>query len=570
MSGQASADAGGAGQPALSAHVRRFAYDDGGPAVLRDLRLALWPGTLTAVLGASGSGTSTLAKILAGWALAGGHGRLEGSLELAASGAAGALAFRGGPDDPRLRLGAWGAHVAYVPQRAADLLTGAAPTVGEELAFSLEQRGVPRPEMRARVADAADAAGLADLLGRSPQRLSGGEQRRLAIGCALVDRPGVLLLDDPEASLDAAGLAALAAVVDGALAAGTAVAVFGACAGALARRARHMLVLGGGTAVASGPPGEVLVSRAFASSGVLPRDPGDGGSDGPAIRESDAAAEPPGQNRAGQNRAGQNRDAPAGTDGTPAARPAGGEPFAELEAVRFAYPERDGGSRPRRRGLRRPPGRAQHSVRAVLDGASLAVRPGEVVALTGPNGAGKSTALRTLAGLLRPDAGTVRIAGRDIAGLPAGAVAAHAGTLFQDPRDQLLERTALAEVTFGLGRLGLSRDAARARALEALAAVGLADEAGAHPYELPAARQRLLALATVLARRPRVLLLDEPTAGLDRPGLRLLEAAVAHAATEGAAIVLTTHALPWAQRIAHRVLTLESGRLTRVESGPIR
>ena len=539
----------GAARPALSAAVRRFAYDDG-PAVLRDVRLALWPGTLTAVLGASGSGTSTLAKVLAGWALAGGHGRFEGTLVLARADDGGAddgpaveaLAFSGTADDPRLRIGAWGSHVAYVPQRASDLFTGAAPTVGEELAFSLEQRGVPRPEMHARVAEAAGAAGLDGLLGRNPRRLSGGEQRRLAIACALVDRPAVLLLDDPEASLDAPGLAALGSVVDAALAGGTAVAVFGSCAGALARRARHVLLLDGGTAVASGPSREVLVSRAFADSGVLAWDP----AAAPAERPPRRPGPRPGEGQ---------------VSGT-------GDPLAALEAVRFAFPAP--GPFRRRRGLRKPPEEAPTPARPVLDGACLAVQPGEIVALTGPNGAGKSTALRTLAGLLQPDAGTVRMAGRDISGLPAGVVAEHAGTLLQDPRDQLFERTALAEAAFGLGRLGLSQDAARSRALDALGSVGLADRASAHPYELSAAHQRLLALATVLARRPRVLLLDEPTVGLDRAGLERLEAAAAAAAQSGAAVVLTTHALPWAHRIADRVLALEHGRLARVEAGPFR
>ncbi len=503
----------------LAAHVRRFAYDDGAAPLLHDIRLEIVPGSLTAVLGASGSGKSMLAKVLAGWAVAGGHGRLQGTLELARDGRREHLDFRGSPDDPRLRLGAWGQHVAYVPQRAADLLTGAAATVGEELAFGLEQRGTPRAEMLAQVDSAARVMGLGGLLEREPGQLSGGEQRRTAIACAIVGRPAVVLLDEPTASLDAEGAASLSRLVGALRAAGTAVVVFTATADALARGASRWLLLEGGTAAVDGTPAEAEASAAFAASGVL-------------REEAAVAAWRPGPVRA----------------------PEGPAPLAELDRVTFAYD-----------GARATRGGTVNSGRPVLDEASLAVFPGEVVALTGPNGAGKSTSLRHLAGLLRPDRGQVRIDGRDILDDPAGRVAGTVGTLFQEPKDQLFERTALREVAFGLsgrspGSLRLSRDEARRRASEALEAVGLPGRADTHPYELPVSEQRLLALATVLARQPRVLLLDEPTVGLDRFGLARLEAAVRRAAESGAAVVLSTHALAWARRQAHRGLVLTRGR----------
>ncbi|MDP9885095.1 energy-coupling factor transport system ATP-binding protein [Sinomonas atrocyanea] len=525
-------------EPVLAAHVERFAYDAGPPA-LRDVRLTLGPGSLTAVLGASGSGTSTLAKVLAGWAIAGGQNTLAGCLELGSGvgraapgdhaavpagpgslhGAPARLVFRGLPSDPRLRLGAWGQHVAYVPQRPADLLTGASASVGEEIAFALEQRAVPRGPMRERTARAAEALGLGPLLERDPAQLSGGEQRRLALACAIIAEPAVLILDDPTASLDAAGSAALWRLIAAQRARGAAVVVAGACADSIARRADHWILLRAGSAAATGSPAEVLASAAFAGSGVLAREPGD---------ELPAAHGPAGR----------------GADSGASAGSLEPTPLAALERVSFAY-----------RGAGRP----------VLDGADLAVAPGEVVALTGPNGAGKSTALRHLAGLLRPQTGRVSVVGADIAGIPAGRVADHVGTLFQEPRDQLFERTALREVSFGLrlrapGRRRLGADAARRRALEALEEVGLAADAEAHPYDLPASAQRLLALATVLARRPKVLLLDEPTVGLDGTSLGRLEAVVGRAAEAGAGVVLSTHALAWARRHAHRVLALEDGR----------
>lgn len=492
-------------EPLLAAHIRSFAYDDGGPAVLRDVRLELVPGSLTAVLGASGSGKSTLAKVLAGWAIGAGHGRFSGVLELSPRGGIGGrLEFAGTDADPRLQLGAWGSRVAYVPQRAADLLTGAAGSVGEELAFSLEQRGVPRAEMEARVRRVAATVGLEGLLARNPNGLSGGELRRLALGAALVGRPDVVLLDEPAASLDTAGEAALARIVADLRDSGAAVVHFASAADGLTLAARHCLLVDHGIAVAEGIPAEVVESEEFERSGVL-----------------------------------RGEDSPPTSIVGP--RDVGlALPAAELEGVDFAYVP----------------------ARKVLDDASLAVFPGEVLALTGPNGAGKSTAIRHLAGLLRPAQGAVRIGGRNIGGTPAGEVAATVGTLFQDPRDQLFERTALREVAFGLRALGLTKEGARDRALEALDVVGLSSRADHHPYELSASEQRLLALATALARRPRVLLLDEPTVGLDRHGLARLEASMEAAASGGAAVIFSTHAISWARRHAGRMLALSDGRFT--------
>jgi energy-coupling factor transport system ATP-binding protein len=190
----------------------------------------------------------------------------------------------------------------------------------------------------------------------------------------------------------------------------------------------------------------------------------------------------------------------------------------------------------------------------------FAVRPGEIVAVTGPNGAGKSTLLRHFNGLLRPSVGEVLVCGRSIAGVPVGTVAASMGLLFQHPGDQLFERTVLREAAFGLRPL-FGKAEAEGKARAALAAVGLSGTEAAHPAELSASQQRLLALATVLAREPAVLALDEPTVGLDRHGLEALQGAVDRAAARGAAVVMVTHDLSYARLNAHRVLELTDGRL---------
>jgi energy-coupling factor transporter ATP-binding protein EcfA2 len=498
-----------ADRPVLAASIGTFTFHGATVPALRGIGLAAGPGTLTAVLGGSGSGKTTLGRLLAGWLRPGHAGSLRGSLRLGDT----CLEFRGGEDDPRINPAAWSERVAYVPQDAAAMLSSVRSTVAEELAFGLENRGMPRAEMHREVARAAALTGLAPLLDRDPGTLSGGELRRVAIGCAVITRPEVLVLDEPLASLDADGAVQIRELIGGLLDAGTAVVLLSQSADALARTAAHWIILDGGTLAAQGAPADLAGAPALARTGIVPPDMS---SLRPRRRGMSSAT----------------------TRGTP---------VLELRGVGFGYGN---------------PGVSSLDVprAAVLCGLELTVRPGEIVAVTGPNGAGKSTLLRHLNGLLRPHAGEVRVQGKSIAGVPPGRVAASVGLLFQQPRDQLFERTVLREVSFGLRRL-LGAGAAAVRAEAALEAVGLSNAAQTHPAELPSSRQRLLALATVLARQPAVLALDEPTVGLDRHGLELLTRAIDHASARGAAVVLVTHDREFAQANAHRTLELSGGRL---------
>lgn len=516
--GQAEASA----LPAASARIRSFSFHGEAVEALRDVQLSVLPGTLTAVLGGSGSGKSTLGKLIAGWLRAGHSGVLHGSLALGAD----LLEFHGGSDDPRINPAAWSGRVGYVPQDAGAMLSSVRSTVAEELAFGLENWGVARLEMLRQVARVAEQTGLSGLMERDPAALSGGELRRLAVACAVIARPDVLVLDEPLASLDAAGASQLRNLVAGLLDAGTAVVVLSQTADALAHSAGHWTVLNGGTAVADGPPSELEKTASLREAGV--------------VLENGAAGRP---------------GNPPGL--SPAAAPAAAAPVLELRGLGFGY----GAGKVRRGSGGRPAG--DRAAADLLRDLDLSVRAGEIVAITGPNGTGKSTLLRHFNGLLRPQSGDVLVTGKSIAGIPTGRIATSVGLLFQQPRDQLFERTVLREVSFGLRRLAGPNDAVR-RAHEALAAVGLADAAQAHPGELPSSQQRLLALATVLARRPAVIALDEPTVGLDRHGLDRLQQAIADAAVRGAGVVMVTHDLAYARANAHRVLALDGGSLREI------
>jgi len=501
--------------PALRARIGSFTFHGDAVPVLRDVELAPRAGTLTAVLGGSGSGKTTLGKLLGGWLQPGHGGSLSGSLELGST----RLVFRGGPDDPRINPAAWSGRVAYVPQDAATMLSTVHSTVAEELAFGLENRGVPREDMRREVARTAALTGLTTLLDRDPATLSGGELRRLVLGCATITGPEVLVLDEPLASLDGAGAVQIRDLIRKLLDTGTAVVLLSQAADGLARTASRWIILDGGTATAAGLPEALESSAELERAGVVL--PCRGGAARGAVRTVHSGA--------------------PRTPGTPAGL--------ELRRVGFGYGP--AGS---------PPGAAPRE--QVLRDLELTVRPGEIIAITGANGAGKSTLLRHFNGLLRPTSGEVRVCGSNIAGSPTGLVAASVGLLFQHPREQLFERTVLREVSFGLR--GLFGTGAADRAQAALAAVGLSGVSDVHPAELPSSRQRLLALATVLAREPAVLALDEPTVGLDRHGLELLHRAVEATAAGGAAVVLVTHDLGYARATARRVLELSGGRLREI------
>lgn len=510
---------------------------------LSGVRLAIEPGTLTAVAGGSGSGKSTLAGILAGSLPGRTGGRMAGTVRLAGE----QVEYDGGAEPPAVDLRRWSRQVSCVPQDARNYLSQVRPTVTEELAFGLENAGLPLEAMWKRVQAAAGLFGLDDLLPRHPARLSGGQERLVAIAAAAVVEAPVLVLDEPLAGLDREAAARVAAAVRELRDAGTAVVLLTQMLDDLAGEAGALLLLKEGSVVAEGLAG---ARREAAAAGVV----------GSAGRFEAGLAAGPGS-----------RDAAGGIPGTGqsgaapgAVNAPGPEVLLSYREVGFSYPVEDaagpGGAaaaRPRRRFGRaasRPGPPGPQPGRRLLDGVCLDVRAGECVALTGPNGAGKTTLLKMALGLVRPDTGAVILTGRDVARTRPGAteLASSAGLLFQNPADQLFERTVRREVGFGPKGARPGRDAVEA----ALSDCGLADLADEHPYELPASGRRLVALATLLARRPRVLILDEPTVSLDGQGREILARVLAAATGRGAGVLLSTHDLAFARENCHRTVDL--------------
>lgn len=211
-----------------------------------------------------------------------------------------------------------------------------------------------------------------------------------------------------------------------------------------------------------------------------------------------------------------------------------------LEAVTHVYPE----------------GR----VRA-LDGIDLRIRGGERVALIGQNGSGKSTLVRHLNGLLRPTSGRVLVDGTDVRHTTVAQLARTVGLVFQDPDRQIFAGSVRAEVEYGPRNLGLRGPALRAAVEAALAAVGLEDEQKTNPYDLGASRRKLLALASVLAMRTPVFVLDEPTTGQDERGVDRVRSVIDAVHANGRSLVAISHDMRFVAEAFDRIVVLRAGRV---------
>lgn len=190
-----------------------------------------------------------------------------------------------------------------------------------------------------------------------------------------------------------------------------------------------------------------------------------------------------------------------------------------------------------------------------LRGVSLDVPAGTAVAILGPNGAGKTTLTRMLIGLLRPQVGRVSVGDWDVAAKRPDEMASRVGYAFQHADQQLFERTVRRDVAFGPRRLGRPEEGVE-RALEEL---GLLAAADTHPYDLPAPARKLVALAGVLAMEPGVLVLDEPTAGLDRAGRGRVIAVLRRRVAAGVTAIVVSHDLAFVAEVAERVVVMREG-----------
>ncbi len=493
-----------------------YIYPQAKTPALQDVNWEVEDGTFVLVAGPSGSGKSTLLRCLNGLVphFTGGVLAGEGSVY-------GHDIVRAGP---RLLSRVVG-FVAQDPESQSVL-----DHVEREVAFALEQAAIPPAEMRVRVEESLASLDLTPLRNRALQTLSGGERQRLAIAAVLALRPHVLVLDEPTSQLDPQSAEdVLRALVRLNEDLGLTIVLAEHRLDRILRYADRLTYLEAGRIVADGPVRETL-----AHVNVGP----------PLVQLGRALNWQPLPLTVKEGKtfvASMDEVVSSSRRDDEARKP--GVPLLNVEGVRFAY-----------------------NGRQTLRGVDVSVREGEVVALVGRNGAGKSTLLKCIVGLLRAQSGDIRVLGRDVVGRDVADICRDIGYLPQNPDDLLFAETVTEELqtTLGNHRLTATPDAIDVL----LHRLGLGAFGEAYPRDLSVGQRQRVALGAVTVTRPRLLLLDEPTRGLDSSTKSEMIALWREWLSDGAGILLVTHDVELAATIADRTIMLGEGEV--IAAGPTR
>lgn len=503
---------------------------------------------------------------------------------------------------PPRQMGAAG--VGFLFQNPAEGFV--ADQVAEEVAFGPENLGLAVPEIELRVASSLAAVGLEGFHGRRLRQLSDGQRQRVAVAAALALEPRLLLLDEPTAHLDpATAREVLTVVMQACQERGTTLVLGEHRLGIVAPLVERVLVLAGGAVLADGPPRVVLAEPRLLNQGVpvpratqaaltlglgppwpltpqelaqkllhQPRQPIPGAADSARHLPADGdrrgrahGPDPSPPNRAAPGNQGPNAGHPRELtcDATPDRAGPATEPRptrVQSQLVRQAVP--DGADPGREPGeivleFQRVSYRyADSQGAAALADLSFTLAAGECMAVVGPSGAGKSTLARLALGLLRPDRGGVRLGGLPTDSTPVSDLAQVGGLVLQNPLLQLLASRVDDELRLGLGHLPMAE--VERRVEEGLERFALASVRSRHPLALSEGQRRRVALAAVLVRQPRMLVLDEPTLGQDELQRVALASLIRSLAATGTAVLAISHDVELVNDACDSVLVLEGGR----------
>ncbi|MBI4552532.1 MAG: ATP-binding cassette domain-containing protein [Candidatus Latescibacteria bacterium] len=512
-------------------HIRdlSFTYRHASHPALHGITYTHQAGEFTAIIGATGAGKSTLCRCLNGLIPAFIKGTLSGELTILGERMTGRPVY-----DVARRVG-----LVFQDFEAQLFSTN----VELEVAFGLENFAVPYEQMRDRVREALGRVGLTGFEGRDPSTLSGGEKQRLAIASILVSRPMILVMDEPTTDLDPIGkrdvfhlARALRQEIQGII--------------LVEHETEHVLtadrlvLMREGRILADERPQELLSDPGLLeTNGVrplqttvllrrlgLPTTGLDVDTAFHIIQDAGWRADPAAVARLHQ----------------PISNLADHEPVIDVNAVSYQY---DAGP-------------------AALDAVSLTIRRGEFVAIIGQNGCGKTTLVKQFNGLLRPTKGSIRMLGREASSWSLAELGRRVGYVFQNPDHQIFANTVQEEVAFGPRNFGLPEPEIDARVVEALQVVGLRGREDEDPFSLTKGERQQLAVASVLASDPEILILDEPTTGLDYHGQRSILDLIRRLNQTGRTIIIVTHSMWVVAEYAHRCVMMQRGRI--VADGDIR
>jgi energy-coupling factor transport system ATP-binding protein len=525
---------GKASKPAISIRDLGYHYRGQEKPALDGVDLEIAEGEFVVVMGPSGAGKSTLCTALNGLIPHFFRGRMEGEVLVR------------GRSTREGRVGEFAREVGLVFQDFEAQLFST--NVALEVAFGPENFSVAREEMVRRVEDVLGQVRLEGFEGRQPATLSGGQKQRLAIASVLAIQPRVLCLDEPTTDLDPIGKLGVFEIARELKEHDDVTLIVVEHETEETLEADRIVLLRDGRIVADRPAREMLrdvelleqsrvqplqITRFFHEMGLqreqLPLTLDDG------IREF---------KHQGWRVSAERHRKLVEVDGS---REEGyGETLIEVQGLTHRYPN----------GV------------VALEGADLAVRRGEFLAVLGQNGSGKTTLVKHFNGLLEPTEGSVRVEGEETRERGIRNLGQTVGYVFQNPDHQIFSDTVSDEVAFGPKIRGLGEADIEERVSEALAAVGLEGYEGEDPFGLTKGERQQVAVASVLAVRPEVLILDEPTTGLDYAEQRSMMDLVMRLNEAGSTIIVVTHTMWVVAEYAHRAAVVRDGRI--VLSGSVR
>lgn len=504
---------------AISIQDLSFTYAETTRPALRHVNGEVEEGTYVVVMGHEGAGKSTLCCSLNALVPRFFRGEYSGRVLVH------------GIEVARARVAEMSRRVGLVLQDFEAQLFST--SVELEVAFGPENLRLPRDEIERRVDRYLRFVGLAEMRRREPASLSGGQKQRLAIASVLALEPPVLVMDEPTTDLDPIGREEVLSVAD------------------LLRQERRTLLvvdhdpetavgadqvwlMREGEVVAQGPPRKVLTDLALLEScGVQPP---------PTVALFQALGWP-GQPLTVEEAIALIREhdlAQPRPLKAPTPSPNGRPVILELRDVDYVYPTR--------------------AVEA-LKGINLQIREGEFLALVGQNGSGKTTLAKHLNGLLKPTRGEVLFRGRPLGEIRRTEMARHVGYVFQNPDHQIFSNTVREEVSFSLRMAGMDPRTIEERVAEALAVVGLSGYEDQVPFTLTKGERQRVAVASVLAAQPQVIILDEPTTGLDYRHQRSMMEMLRGLHRRGHTVIIITHSMWVAAEYAERVVVMKDGQI---------
>ena len=512
-------------KPIISFRNFSFQYRAQKRPTLTDIDLEIYPGERVLIAGPSGSGKSTLAGCINGLNPFSNPGECTGTLTV------------DGVDAPHSSLFELSAHVGTVLQDPDGQFIGL--TVGEDIAFALENSCTPQDEMHAITRHAAELVGIENHLGYAPHELSGGQKQRVSLAGVMVDQVKILLFDEPLANLDpATGKQAIELIDEIQKETDTTVLIIEhRLEDVLWRNVDRIVLVNGGTILADLRPDELLSGSLLAENGI--REP----LYVTALRYAGVDITPDKHPAHVDSLVLDDTDTQKLRDWftarpRPAAQPER-EPLLEVKSLSFGYQK------------------GQQTLRDV----SFSIGKGEMVSIVGRNGAGKSTLSKLICGFETPDAGEIFLNGKPLAEENIRRRAQHIGYVMQNPNQMISKTMIYEEVALGLQRSGLTEEQIREKVDATLRVCGLYPFRNWPISALSFGQKKRVTIASVLALEPELILLDEPTAGQDFRHYTDIMEFLRGLNARGVTVVMITHDMHLMLEYTRRAQVFCDGRL---------